>query len=257
MKFYTGTHHVSHAKILERAMLSVNRLRGRKSDFVANEWIMDSGAFSELLLFGKYRFGVEEYAQQIERWKKCGILQIAVAQDYMCEPFMVERTGLSVKQHQGLTIERYDNLLQLTTFPIMPVLQGYTPEEYTGHLAMYGHRLGLNQWVGVGSVCKRNTNLRQIIAVLEAITMIRPDLNLHGFGLKTTALESAYVCSLLYSADSMAWSYAARREHRNANSVTEAMNFGTRINNIAGSKPTQLELSELAAKRMSQMVLSL
>jgi hypothetical protein len=36
-------------------MLSVNRLRNRKSDFKVNEWMLDSRASTELARFGHYR----------------------------------------------------------------------------------------------------------------------------------------------------------------------------------------------------------
>jgi hypothetical protein len=76
--------------------------------------------------------------------------------------------------------------------------------------------------VGVGSVCKRNGDVAAIEAVLLAIHHERPDLRLYGFGLKTTALKSGIVDELLETADSMAWSYRARIEGRNANDWREA-----------------------------------
>jgi len=107
---------------------------------------------------------------------------------------------------------------------------------------MYGERLTHGMRVGVGSVCKRNGNPSAIVAVLEAVKKRRPDLRLHGFGLKTTALQNAYITSLLYSADSMAWSMAARKQGRDANSGMEAAMFADVINTTAGRKPFQLEL---------------
>jgi hypothetical protein len=143
---------------------------------------------------------------------------------------MLERTGLTIADRQRLTIERYDALLaEDTGVYIMPVLQGFAPADYVAHLRQYGHRLGRGAWVGVGSVCKRNGNPRAIEAVLLAIKRERPDLQLHGFGIKATALSSGLVRSLLYSADSMAWSYAARREGRNAHSADEALRWYDRI----------------------------
>ena len=62
-----------------------------------------------------------------------------------------------------------------------------------------------------------------------AIRRARPDLCLHGFGIKTTALGSGLVRDLLYTADSMAWSWAARMQGRNGNDVREALRFGARI----------------------------
>ena len=189
-------------------MVSVNQLRNRKSNFAVNDWILDSGAFTEIARHGGYRSGIEEYYWQICRWARCGNLLIAVAQDWMCEPFAINRTGLNVEIHQRLTIDRYDALFALNPpVRIMPVLQGYRSSDYLVHLQQYGDRLTKNQWVGVGSVCRRNGNSDEIANILKGIKLLRPDLKLHGFGLKILALENPEVRHLLYSCDSMAWSY--------------------------------------------------
>jgi hypothetical protein len=229
MKFYVGLHQPSDAKHFATCMVSVNRLRGRTSDFAVGEWMMDSGAFMELKVHGHYRHSPAEYAEQINRWKSCGTLVAAVAQDYMCEPFMLAQTGLTVADHQRRTIERYDELVPLTDVYILPVLQGYQPQEYVSHIRQYGERLTQGMWVGVGSVCKRNIDVYAIEQVLWAIKRERPDLRIHGFGVKTIALKSSVVRELLETADSMAWSFAARKQGRNANDWKEAELFSTRI----------------------------
>jgi hypothetical protein len=240
MIFYLGMHLPYLAGNFENTFVSVNVLRKRKSNFPVNNWIMDSGAFTEISTFGAYRTPVEDYAKLIDRWSLCGNMQLAVSQDYMCEPFILQKTGLTVEKHQKLTIERYTKLLKQNTLTtIMPVLQGYEPQEYVNHLKMYGSLLKENMRVGVGSVCKRNSKPQQIAKVLETIKNERPDLRLHGFGLKTTALLDNYVESLLYSADSMAWSYAARREHKNPNGLKEATEFEHKIVNYSGTKEHQ------------------
>ncbi len=252
MRFYIGLHMPNHANEFEDCFVSVNRLRGRKSDFAVNNWILDSGAFSELVRFGYYTHSVADYATEIGRWSRCGRLELAVCQDYMCEPFMVEKTGLSVAEHQYLTIQRYDELYRLSSVPIMPVLQGYQPSDYQRHMEMYGDRLRSGMRVGVGSVCKRNTDIQQVATVLEGIKSVRPDLQLHGFGLKTTALLSSYICSLLYSADSMAWSWHARKNGRNANSIVEARNFYEAILRRHGTQPHQLALCQRQGSHLPQ-----
>lgn len=205
------------------AFVSVNRLRSRKAPFPAHDWIMDSGAFTEISTHGHYRHSVEEYAREIKRWKNNGNLLAAVSQDYMCEPFILEKTGLSVEDHHRLTIERYDALIaEETGVYIMPVLQGFKPIEYVQHVIMYGDRLPFGAWVGVGSVCKRNADPAAILEVLTHIKVVRPDLRLHGFGLKKTALSNARICDLLETADSMAWSFSARKQGRSANDWREA-----------------------------------
>ncbi len=191
---------------------------------------MDSGAFSQIYSTGQYNETVAVYADQIKKWSGCGNLIAAVTQDMMCEPLILERTGLTVKEHQKITIDRYKELSALITDTyIMPVLQGYEAREYVDHVGMYGNLLKFGQWVGVGSVCKRNTNPAGIIEVLYGIKKARPDLRLHGFGLKITALNNGTIRNLLYSADSMAWSYHARKVGRNANDYREAEGFVERV----------------------------
>jgi hypothetical protein len=226
-KFFVGLHKAHFAKRVERCMVSVNVLRTRVSDFQVGEWLMDSGAFTKVTRDGGYLEPVEVYASEILRWSWVGKLLAAVSEDYMCEPFVLERTGLSITEHQRLTIDRYCALRRLVPYRlhIMPVLQGYAPSDYADHVRQYGDLLTPGMWVGVGSVCKRNAKASAIAAVLRAIHDVRPDLRLHGFGIKLTSLASPEVSQRLYSADSMAWSFSARKQGRNPNCVTEAIRF--------------------------------
>lgn len=236
VKFYPGLHQPADARHFDLACISINRLRGRKKPVACDDVLVDSGAFTELERHGRYRHGVEEYAAEIRRLHEAGVVKIAaaVAQDYMCEAWMLEKTGLTIPDHQRLTIERYDALAACDLpVPILPVLQGYTPADYVRHLQAYGARLTQGMWVGVGSVCKRQGDPRSIVAVLQAIHTARPDLLLHGFGVKTTALLHPGVREMLHSADSMAWSFAARKQGRNANDWREAQTFADRINTWA------------------------
>lgn len=239
--FYVGLHHANHANEFPRACISINVLRRRRKPIDCPDVLVDSGAFTELATFGGYRHEPSEYATELRRLHASGVVNIsaAVAQDYMCEPFMLAKTGLTVADHQRLTIERYDALLaERLPFPIMPVLQGYAPSDYVAHLEAYGDRLTPGMWVGVGSVCKRNGNPESVLGVLFAIKRARPDLRLHGFGVKQTSLSHPGVRSCLHSADSMAWSFAARREGRDPNSVTEAKSFTSRLVEVAARAAT-------------------
>lgn len=208
---------------------------------------MDSGAFRTIELYGGYPEGVEIYAERIRHFSRNGKLMAAVAQDYMCEPFMLEKTRLTIPDHQRLTIERYDALMACDTAGvyIMPVLQGYAPEDYVSHIRQYGDRLRYRAWVGVGSVCKRNRNPSSIISVLLAIKRERPDLRLHAFGVKITSLEEQLVRDMLFSADSMAWSFAARKAGRNANDPREAVRYARRV----AKMKTQLSLEIFGCPR--------
>lgn len=236
MQFYTGLHQPSDAKHFDRCMISINRLWTRQAPIPGTgEIMLDSGAFTELLNYGRYRTPIKYYAAGVLRVHKLlgARLVAASTRDYMCEPFILARTGLTIPVHQQLTLKSYDRLRSLlpSDIYVLPVLQGYQPQEYVAHLRQYGERLAPGAWVGVGSVCKRNSKLELIEQVLMAIHTERPDLRLHGFGVKTTALESSIVRECLYSADSMAWSFAARKAGANANDWREADAFRRRIDN--------------------------
>jgi hypothetical protein len=244
MRFFVGLHQPSDAHRFPAVMVSVNRLRDRKSGFAVNDWIMDSGAFTQLDRHGGYDDPPSVYAAEIKRWATNGNLLAAVSQDYMCEPFMLAKTGMTVADHQRLTIERYVALMacDLGGVYLMPVLQGYAPADYVDHIRQYGDRLKPGMWVGVGSVCKRNGDPAAIEEVLLAIKRARPDLRLHGFGIKTTALGSDLVRQLLETADSMAWSFAERMAGGNANHWSGAAKFVKRI----ATMPVQLSLLGVA-----------
>ena len=69
---------------------------------------------------------MQTYAKEIARWKSCDQLLAASTEDYMCEPLILEKTGLTIPEHQRLTLKRYDELLLYKTgVYILPVLQGY------------------------------------------------------------------------------------------------------------------------------------
>lgn len=241
MEFFVGLHQPSDARHFHRqpVCVSVNRLADRRSDFTVGRWMLDSGAFTTIARYGGYPHPVSTYAAQVRRWASVGHLAWAVAQDYMCEPMMLRRTGLTVRAHQHLTIKRFDQLIDEDCgVPILPVLQGFHPADYVTHVGLYGARLAHGARVGVGSVCKRNADPREILHVLRAIRSVRPDLRLHGFGLKITALSHPVIRQWLASADSMAWSYAARKQGRNANDWREAARLARRVEALDHSRST-------------------
>ena len=195
MLFFTGLHQPGDAKHFARACISIHRLETRRKPVECESVFIDSGAFTKLAKHGCYPEPVEVYAAQLHRLHTQGVVQIAVAscQDYMCEPFMLAKTGLTVLDHQRLTIERYDALVTeldrlfdgVVPFEVLPVLQGFTIADYLRHIDMYGDRLTPGMWVGVGSVCKRQGRPAVIEDLLCSIKEVRPDLRLHGFRRET------------------------------------------------------------------------
>jgi len=212
-------------------MISHNVIRDRVSDFAVNEWLLDSGAFTQISKHGEFQVSASTYATDIERWAQCGDLRAAVSQDYMCEPDVLAVTGADVEAHQRQTVDRYKTIREAVddSIHVMPVLQGWDATDYVRHIQLYGGLLKTGMWVGVGSVCKRNSHPADVEWVLSAVKSERPDLRVHGFGVKSTALRRPAIREMLHSSDSMAWSYRARRQGRDANDIQEAIQFASEI----------------------------
>jgi len=173
-------------------------------------WALDSGAFSELAKYGEWLTTEAEYVHAVLTYQdEMGELDWAAPLDWMCEPFMLEKTGLTVREHQHRTTS---NLLRLRDsgwgLPFIPVLQGWRVKDYLSHWEQYeraGVHLEDEPIVGVGSVCRRQAT-GEATAIFASL---RP-LRLHGFGVKLSGLTR--FGHFLTSCDSLAWSYEAWKQ---------------------------------------------
>jgi hypothetical protein len=153
----------------------------------------------------------DQYVEEVLRWEsQLGMLHWVAPQDWMCEPWIIEKTGLSVDEHQWRTVDNFLELRERLGHRVIPVLQGWTLDEYHWCWEMYeqeGVDLLAEPTVGIGSVCRRQNEdeIKDIVCYFADTGM-----RLHGFGVKTQGFKKYARC--LESADSMAWSYRARRE---------------------------------------------
>jgi hypothetical protein len=258
MLFYLGTHHPHWLSMAGVPLfVSHRRLTGRRRFPRAGvRWALDSGGFTELSMFGEWRTSPAQYVTAVARYaSEIGRLDWAAPQDWMCEPFMLARTGLSVEEHQRRTIDNYLRLHDLWSAPdpcpFIPVLQGWTLPDYWRCVDLYdqaGIDLTALPVVGLGSVCRR-----QATAEIDHLIRSLAPLRLHGFGCKTAGLAS--YGHVLTSADSLAWSYAGRRtspgctpSHRNeANCLPFALTWRSRV--LAHiTEPEQLALPLLSLR---------
>jgi hypothetical protein len=92
LQFFIGLDHPASAWPFLRSMISINTIRDRKGPFRANDWMMDSGGFTELSTHGRWRTSPQQYADEINRGKDNGNLVAAVTQDLMCEPLILHKT---------------------------------------------------------------------------------------------------------------------------------------------------------------------
>ncbi|MCD9903201.1 hypothetical protein LUR56_31110 [Streptomyces sp. MT29] len=174
-------------------------------------WMLDSGGFTELSKYGRWTVSPYDYAKSARRYfDEVSMMDACAIQDWMCEEEILAKTGLTVYDHQIKTVASFLNLMTLDAdLPWMPVLQGFTLDEYLRCVDLYdqvGVDLSLMPVVGIGSVCRRQTT-DEAVRIIE--TLWSMGIRLHGFGFKVTGLREA--SHLLYSSDSLAWSLNATK----------------------------------------------
>jgi hypothetical protein len=225
LRLFLGTHHPGW--IWNPAMwdddeevpLFVSHMRLRQCGKLweaVQPWALDSGAYSMLKAHGKWLISPLEYVNAVLRYEwEIGGIEWAATQDWMCEPFILAKTGLSVRQHQELTVRNYFELERIwgektdLLSPFVPPVQGYTIDQYRECVGLYlieGLNLMDAPLVTLGSVCRRQGTQE----IKEIVTELSP-LKLHGFGVKQKGFD--LYRDLLVSADSMAWSFAARKSY--------------------------------------------
>jgi hypothetical protein len=254
-RFYLGTHEPAWLERTDAPLFVSHRrlAQRRRLPRAAGAWALDSGGFTELAMHGGWSTSPATYAAAVRRYRdEIGGLAWAAPQDWMCEPSILARTGLTVERHQERTVANLVDLRELAPdLPIVPVLQGWTLADYHRCVDQYqraGVDLQAEPIVGLGSVCRRQATgeIEEIVQSLAAL-----GLRLHGFGVKTAGLGR--YAEHLVSADSLAWSYDARRSeplagcrHRNcANCLAYALAWRDRI--LGRLRSVQLSLPVAAA----------
>jgi hypothetical protein len=243
MTFYLGAHHPDWlARAGVPLFVSRRSLEDRKTfPRAIAPWALDSGGFTELGTFGGWQVSPTDYVAEVRRYRdEIGLLDFAAPQDWMCEPIMLAKTGLTVADHQQRTIDNYLELRSLAPdLPFIPVLQGWAVYDYWRHVEQYsdaGVDLASLPLVGVGTVCRRQNTT---VASLIFHSLAADGLKLHGFGVKLTGLRDSLEC--LASSDSMAWSYHATKEppiaghtHKHCNNCLEfALDWRERVPGVA------------------------
>lgn len=213
MLFYLGTHMPHWCGLLDVPLfISRHRIWKRRTlPRAAGRYALDSGGFTVLSQHGQWDTDEAKWAAFLTRCdEEMGHYDFAAPLDYMCEPYVLKRTGLTVAQHQERTIDSFACLRYMGMERVIPVLQGWELADYLRCVERYAARgidLTTESTVGLGSVCRREgmAEAEQIVRRLHA-----EGLRLHGFGFKKTGLRNC--ADALVSADSMAWSFVARRE---------------------------------------------
>lgn len=224
MQFYLGTHHPHWLACYDRPLMVSRRrlVKKKKLPRASHLWIRDSGGFTQLQIYGHWddvplKLFISEARIHIE---EIGNIEYLAPRDWMCEPIIINGgwagkiyfagTKLSILEHQHKTVADYLDLREhAPELPWMPVLQGWTLDDYLRCTEMYdkaGINLATFPRVGVGSICRRQ-GTKETASILSRLEC--EGLKIHAFGLKGTGIPN--VAPFLASSDSLAWSFAARR----------------------------------------------
>lgn len=211
--FYLGTHRASWLRLTDVPLfVSIVQLRRRRTFPKARgRRAFDSGGFTELALRGQWTVDDRTLAADVRRAVDgVGMPDFATPRDWMCEPHMLAKTGKTIADHQARTIESLVTLRAIAPeVPWMPVLQGWQCDDYLDHIDQYraaGIDLTTEPIVGVGTICKRQASTKAA-RIIRAIALQR--VRIHAFGVKADGIR--LFGDYIESADSMAWSFVARR----------------------------------------------
>jgi len=175
---------------------------------------LDSAGFVAAVKYRDYRWTINNYLDLVAShpwvwW---------AAMDYCCEreiaqdrPLRLLRIAATVHMLGKCQVGAARRGLP----PPLPVLQGWTPDEY----ALCAKWFGMREWpklIGIGSVCRRPVHgSTGVLAILQALDAILPQhVQVHLFGVKSEALEVLTRNKRVASVDSMAWDVRARAERR-------------------------------------------
>jgi hypothetical protein len=168
----------------------------------ASETWLDFGGFTLLNKYPDYPFSPMA-ALNLVTWLKPDYF---ASLDYPCEPDIsrslarlmtnqerIEKTVTNaVEMAQGL------DMLHPAKSVMVPVIQGYTLQEYEYCLGLYAQAGLLREYMAVGSVCRRwkVAELRQIIPAIWQAARDRGVERLHWFGLKVLPELQPYIYSM-------------------------------------------------------------
>jgi hypothetical protein len=206
--------HVSYIKHVENMCWSFKQLRKRKKDLPRpkGKFLMDSAGFTELSDNGRYSFGIDEYLGCVRRFNP----DYFVNMDWMCEPHILGCTGKNVHAHINNTIKNYHDMVQKMSEDeikrCIPVIQGFTIQEYLYCIERYEKNGLIAPYMGVGSVCRRGSS-KDIAKILSLIKGELPNTKLHGFGIKKQVLD-LIPSSMLESIDTAAYMYGKKQNGR-------------------------------------------
>jgi len=202
-----------------------------KRPATCEEFFLDSGGFNLLSRYKTYPFSVKTYCRLAKKMKP----DYVAIMDYPCESIIGRKWGLSVEERIKLTVENATECMKYDVGALwIPVIQGYTLDEYKYCVDLYDEKDLLREYMAVGSMCRRTRTsligeyLYEIYHYLEKHKNIKKP-KIHAFGLKINTLNNFIVFKHIYSTDSCAFCF---RKNTTTEKIESFHNFIKKIEKI-------------------------
>lgn len=174
------------------------RKRLRQTQPIKQKLFLDSGGFVAAQRWGDFPFSEDEYASWLEIMNPTW----CATMDYCLEPELERQDKTRFLYN---TVEKAERLITgRPHLPWVPVIQGYEIEDYLHCVELYRETGLLRPYMGVGSLCRRESSVDPIVLALGRAL---PETRFHLFGIKLNNLGSPIVRRFAASSDSGAWSW--------------------------------------------------
>lgn len=179
---------------------------------------LDSGGYLLLNRYGRYPFSADNLANLVSHLQP----DYYASKDYPCEPNISRgMAGLMTNEERiRATVLAAVEQAELETLvgsrpQLVPVIQGYTLDEYVFCLDLYREAGLLRPYMAVGSMCRRasSSELERLLPALHDYAKSLGVYWLHLFGLRLSRQVRA-VSAYIWSQDSAAVFFAADRKTR-------------------------------------------
>lgn len=181
---------------------------------------LDTGGYLLLNKYGRYPFSPDNFANLVSQLQP----DFYGTPDYPCEPDISRglRGLMSNEERIKATVEQAVKLAELEPLlgrrpQMVPIIQGYSLDEYIYCLDLYKNAAMLRPYMAVGSMCRR-ANSPELLAILPRLHDYAESLGVHAlhlFGLRLTCQVQA-VAGHIWSQDSAAVFYAPDKETKEA-----------------------------------------
>ena len=195
--------------------------------------IVDSGGFAFFSRWGEYPFSLESYLDLVYYVQDTHPLFRVATLDYPCEP-EIDRSQLMTNEER-ITKTVSNAVLCVDTdksLPWLPVIQGYTIQEYLSCIEQYREAGLESDYWAIGSICSRKGSPYEIRNIVTKIKELHPKNKLHAFGLSLPYLADLQVFQSLYSSDSAAWNWGISGVNMRARKKTAALDYVDRVSKM-------------------------